>query len=143
MDNKNEILKKIIENLIECPVCKCKSLSMIDEHFVCCENCGPFTNLSIDTDTFKITDFELQNKEQNKAMPRVQLGDIVRINSVHSDKLNCYEVSSVESDGVVSQPAGFHHRYDEIIAIYRFDGTDFRCIWESPIYKEQKPHPKI
>lgn len=79
-----------------------------------------------------------ENEKLKKGVPRVQLGDIVRINSVHSNRLNCYEVSSIESNGVVSQPAGFRHCYNEIIAIYRFDGTDFKCVWERADYKEHK-----
>lgn len=77
-------------------------------------------------------------KSLQKGMPKILVGDIVRINSIHSSELSCYEVSSIVQDGVISQPAGFHHRYDEIIAIYRFDGTDFKCIWERKDYKEFK-----
>lgn len=77
-------------------------------------------------------------KSLQKGMPKILVGDIVRINSIHSSKLSCYEVSSIREDGVVSQPAGFHHRYDEIIAVYRFDETDFKCIWERKDYVEYK-----
>lgn len=132
---ENELLIKIIENLIECPVCRHKSL-LADIHSVTCKNCGTFTTFSIDTDTLKIVSFELVGHKHNK-MPRICIGDIVRIASVHCSELNCYEVTRIESDGVVSQPAAFHHRYDEIIAIYRFDGTDFKCIWVREGYRDR------
>lgn len=84
---------------------------------------------------------ERSRKEREKlqaSMPKIKVGDIVRINTVHSSELNCYQVDSITSDGVVSQPAGFHHRYYEIVAVYRFDGLDFKCIWEREDYKESK-----
>lgn len=77
-------------------------------------------------------------KALQKGMPKILLGDIVRINSIHSSELSCYEVSEIRQEGVVSQPAGFRHRYNEIIAIYRFDGADFKCIWERKDYLEYK-----
>ena len=83
-----------------------------------------------------------ENEKLIKGMPHIHLGDIVRINSAHCESLNCYEVSSIESDCVISQPAGFRHRYNEIIAIYRFDGKDFKCIWERADFTNQKPRPK-
>ena len=82
--------------------------------------------------------FKKQQDEQKRlmsSMPKIRVGDIVRIKSCHTDKLKCYEVDSIELDGVVSEPAGFHHDYNEIIAVYRFDGADFKCIWEREDYK--------
>lgn len=80
----------------------------------------------------------LERERLQVNMPKILKGDIVRINSIHSSELKCYEVSRVEFSGVVSQPAGFHHNYNEIIAVYRFDGKDFKCIWEREDYKEYK-----
>lgn len=77
-------------------------------------------------------------KELQKGMPKILVGDLVRINSAHSSNLYCYEVDEIRKDCVVSNPADFHHRYNEIIAIYRFDGADFKCIWERKDYTEFK-----
>lgn len=84
---------------------------------------------------------ERSRKEREKlqaSMPKIKIGDIVRINTVHSSELKCYQVDSIKFDGVVSQPAGFHHNFNEIVAVYRFDGADFKCIWERDDYKESK-----
>lgn len=80
----------------------------------------------------------LERERLQASMPKILIGDIVRINSIHCRELKCYEVSDKRIDGVISQPAGFHHNYNEIIAVYRFDGTDFKCIWEREDYKEYK-----
>lgn len=86
----------------------------------------------------KFKEYQLEQNRLMASMPKILVGDIVRIKSVHMAKLKCYEVDSIELDGVVSEPAGFHHRYNEIIAVYRFDGTDFKCIWEREDYKDVK-----
>lgn len=86
----------------------------------------------------EVEKYRLERDRLQASMPKILKGDIVRINSIHSSELKCYEVSQVEFSGVVSQPAGFHHNYNEIIAVYRFDGTDFNCIWEREDYKECK-----
>lgn len=65
-----------------------------------------------------------------KDIPQIARGDIVRVESCHSANPHFYEVSEIRSDGVVSQPACFHHRYNEITAVYRYDGKHFGCIWE-------------
>lgn len=77
----------------------------------------------------------LEQERLQSTMPKILIGDIIRINSIHCRELKCYEVSDKRIDGVISQPAGFHHNYNEIIAIYRFDGMDFKCIWEREDYK--------
>lgn len=85
--------------------------------------------------------FKEYRAEQNRlmaSMPKIRVGDIVRIKSCHTSKLKCYEVDSIELDGVISEPAGFHHNYNEIIAVYRFDGNDFKCIWEREHYRANK-----
>lgn len=84
--------------------------------------------------------FKNHEEEQKRlmlSMPKIRVGDIVRIKSCHTTELKCYEINSI-GNGVVSQPAGFHHDFNEIIAIYRFDGADFKCIWEREDYKQLK-----
>ena len=85
--------------------------------------------------------FKKQQEEQKRlmlSMPKIRVGDIVRIKSCHTTELKCYEVDSIRIDGVVSQPAGLHNDFNEIIAIYRFYGKDFKCIWEREDYKQSK-----
>ena len=60
----------------------------------------------------------------------IRVGDIVRVEDCHHMEPHFYEVNRVVSDGVVSQPACFHHNFNEITAIYRYDGRDFKCIWQ-------------
>lgn len=78
----------------------------------------------------------LRNMRRNR--PKIERGDIVRILTCHSAELLCYQVAGFDNDGVYSQPAHFCHRNDEIIAIYRFDGKDYKCIWERSDYKKYK-----
>lgn len=59
----------------------------------------------------------------------VKVGDIVRVEDLHSDKPNFYEVSRIEKNCVVSQPASFKHWFKNITAVYRYDGKNFECIW--------------
>jgi hypothetical protein len=60
----------------------------------------------------------------------IKVGDIVRVQDCHHLEPHFYEVSRVVADGVVSQPACFHHHFNEITAIYRHDGRDLKCIWQ-------------
>lgn len=76
----------------------------------------------------------LEQDRLQASMPKILKGDIVRTESRNA----CYEVDEIRIDGVISATAGFFHRYNEIIAVYRFDGTDFKCIWEREDYKEYK-----
>ncbi len=73
-----------------------------------------------------------------RSRPNIERGDIVRIDTVHSAELLCYQVDGYEDGGVFSNPAHFYHRYDEIVAIYRYDGNDYKCIWERADYKRKK-----
>ncbi len=60
----------------------------------------------------------------------VKIGDIVRVEDIHHTKQYYYEVDEVHSNSIISQPAQFRHRFDDITAIYRLIGKDFKCIWE-------------
>lgn len=62
--------------------------------------------------------------------PKIKKGDIVRVESVHSCEPHYYEVDRIYDDGVISQPADFRHRNNEITAIYRRETMHFICIWE-------------
>ena len=77
-------------------------------------------------------DLPASNKGEETArdIPAIQRGDIVRVESCHSLEPHFYEVYQITDDGVVSQPACFHHRYNEITAVYRYDGKHFACVWE-------------
>ncbi len=61
---------------------------------------------------------------------RIKIGDIVRVEDIHHIEPHYYEVDHIEQNGVVSQPAHFRHRLDDVTAIYRLIGKDFKCIWE-------------
>ena len=64
----------------------------------------------------------------------VRINDLVRVQDYHHLQPNCYQVDRIDERGVVSQPACYSHWWHEIIGVYRYDGTDYKCIWE----KEKK-----
>ncbi len=68
----------------------------------------------------------------------VKVGDIVRVEDIHHDAPHFYEVARKHFDGVISQPASFKHTFDEITAIYRYNGKDFKCIWGREYMSENK-----
>lgn len=61
---------------------------------------------------------------------QIKVGDIVRVEDIHHREPHYYEVSIVQQDCVISQPAYFKHWLRDITAIYRINGKDFKCIWE-------------
>lgn len=74
-------------------------------------------------------------EEKSIDRPQIQKGDIVRVVEritciPGTDRENCYFVSDVRWEGVFSDRLDFYYNAD-IIAVYRFDGCDFKCIWES------------
>ena len=62
--------------------------------------------------------------------PFVMVGDIIKVQSCHDTAPCCYEVSSIENGEYVSQPAHFKHRRADILAVYRFNGQDYKCVWK-------------
>ena len=66
----------------------------------------------------------------------VKVGDIIRAETLSATHL-C-EVSRIEVGRVFSLPSEKSYEYSIIVAAYRFDGTDFKCIWEREDYKERK-----
>ncbi len=81
-------------------------------------------------------------EEKSTDRPQILKGDIVRVVEKIADIPgaeweNCHFVSDVKWDGVFSDRLDFYYNTD-IIAIYRFDGRDFKCIWESVEYQLKK-----
>lgn len=58
-------------------------------------------------------------------------GDLIMVQDCHHLEPHTYEVSRIDSQGPVSQPACFHHWWDDIIAVYRLtkSGKNYKCIW--------------
>lgn len=79
------------------------------------------------TDVAIIDEFE---SKKAGVCTKIEKGDIVRVEDIHHDAPHFYEVHRKEMDGVISQPACFKHTFDEITAIYRYNGEDFKCIWQ-------------
>lgn len=67
--------------------------------------------------------------ERQRESDCIKVGDIIKVQSCHDPAPCCYEVSSIENGEYVSQPAHFKHRRNDILAVYRFDGQDYKCIW--------------
>lgn len=80
----------------------------------------------------------LEQERLQATMPKILIGDIIREKSIHCSELYCYQVDSIERGDYISHTAHHAHHRNEIIAIYRFDGMDFKCIWEREDYKEYK-----
>lgn len=80
----------------------------------------------------------LEQERLQATMPKILIGDIIREKSIHCSELYCYQVDSIERGDYISHTAHHAHHRNEIIAIYRFDGTNFKCIWEREDYKEYK-----
>jgi hypothetical protein len=67
-----------------------------------------------------------------------KIGDIVRVKDCHHAEPHFYEVSYIKTDYsgnayAVSQPADFSHRFEDVTAIYRYDGKDLKCIFQEDI----------
>ncbi len=66
--------------------------------------------------------------------PQIQKGDIIRVVGEFSKEESCHVVSAVRDTGVYSDHPNYHYN-EEILAVYRFDGRDFKCVWESVGYQ--------
>lgn len=63
----------------------------------------------------------------------LKAGDIIKVQSCHDPEPCCYEVSKITENAAISQPADFKHRYNDILAVYRYNGHDYQCIWQQGI----------
>ena len=62
--------------------------------------------------------------------PKIQKGDIVRVEWGKSEKWSCHIVSDV-GDRFLETDLGENLVYvEEVIAVYRFCGKGFDCIWQ-------------
>ena len=91
-----------------------------------------FSNNATKQDGFKADVTIIDEVESKKAgvCAEIKKGDIVRVEDIHHDAPHFYEVNRIQGDGVISQPACFKHTFNEITAIYRYNGEDFKCIWQ-------------
>lgn len=80
----------------------------------------------------------LEREQLQASMPKILIGDIIREKSIHCSELYCYQVDSIERGDYISHTAHHAHHRNEIVAIYRFDGMDFKCIWEREDYMKLK-----
>lgn len=80
----------------------------------------------------------LESERLQASMPKILVGDIIREKSIHCSELYCYQVDSIERGCYISHTAHFSHDRSDVVAVYRFDGMDFKCIWEREDYKAIK-----
>lgn len=76
-------------------------------------------------------------EEKSTDRPQILKGDIVRFILGETGK-EVVEVATIEIEegpSYYTRPFSFNPFYNEVAAIYRFDGKDFKCIWESENYK--------
>lgn len=62
-------------------------------------------------------------------MVKLKIGDLVKVQDCHHAEPHVYEVAEICLGGFVSQPAAFFHRTNEIVAVYRFNGNDYKEVW--------------
>ena len=85
----------------------------------------------------KQTDDAVEEKFEGR--PQIQKGDIVRFIAGETGKEVVEVVTCEIEEGASYTPAfSFNPFFNEVVAIYRFDGRDFKCIWESREYKRLK-----
>ena len=63
--------------------------------------------------------------------PQILEGDIVRVMSADKKSSLCYFVYEEKEYGVMVYGGSTFINFEPIVAVYRFDGRDFKCIWES------------
>ena len=69
-------------------------------------------------------------EEKSADRPQILKGDIVRVEFGSAAKWSCHIVSDAD-DRFLETDLGANLVYvEEVIAIYRFDGKGFVCIWQ-------------
>ena len=63
--------------------------------------------------------------------PQLQDGDIIRVELSDNGTTRCFVVWDIMMKGVYVDSGAHLFAYEQIVAVYRFDGLDFKCIWES------------
>lgn len=84
---------------------------------------------------------EDQNNEMIKLpedFPEIFVGDLVRIKSCRKNELKCYEVDRLLIDGASFESASTSYNFSDIVAVYRFVGTDFKCVWRLEDDRDRK-----
>ncbi len=75
-------------------------------------------------------------EEKFASRPQILKGDIVRFIAGETGKQVVEVVTCEIEEGASYTPAfSFNPFFNEVLAIYRFDGRDFKCIWESVEYQ--------
>ncbi len=73
--------------------------------------------------------------EKSTERPQIQVGDIVRFIAGETGKEVVEVVTCELKEGASYTPSfSFNPFYNEVLAIYRFDGHDFKCIWDIEEY---------
>ena len=62
--------------------------------------------------------------------PEIKKGDIVRIEWGKSEKWSCHIVSDINDRFLETDLGANLVSVEEVIAVYRFDGKGFGCIWQ-------------
>lgn len=76
-------------------------------------------------------DQAMKSKTKRDLRSIVKAGDLILVQDCHHLEPHTYEVSRIDDNGPVSQPADFYHWWHEINAVYRLSksGKTYRCIW--------------
>ena len=73
-----------------------------------------------------------------KDFPDIFVGDMVLIKSCSNSELKSYMVDRILIDGQSFQSDRTFHSFSDVIAIYRFDEPNLKCIWRCEDYKENE-----
>ena len=77
-------------------------------------------------------------EEKSTDRPQIQVGDIVRVEISDDGATHCCVVWDVRENGVYADSGANLFSFEQVAAIYRFDGRDVKCIWESEAYELRK-----
>lgn len=69
---------------------------------------------------------------RNKLYPIIKPDDLIHVHSSYRRKPHCYEVCETDEDGVSVTDGDYTYSWLDILAVYRFDGSDYKCIWRKP-----------
>ena len=69
-----------------------------------------------------------------KDMPQIQQGDIIRVEELSTNNTSCRVVNGDKQYGIWVDCGASFVNVNTVVAIYRFDGRDFRGIWERDDY---------
>lgn len=70
-------------------------------------------------------------KAKNELQPLIKENDLVWIRNTYFKKPYCYEVVKTDDEGLILLGNEYVQSWIDVISVFRFDGTDYKCIWRA------------